>query len=186
MDFFDRHTTVVRCPRCDWEGTAESATRGESFRELYEADCPTCDGRVAIISYPTGDEVRAAAATGDAEGKEMLAQMEERERWWERVVESRKSPVVLPPSAADGPVDAVLSIVGEDDVWLVLKLNGEEAHRELAVFESTEPAERLLDEMCSLLGDRLRKVDYLSATVYLYGDRHRSVDELKNLFEDYA
>ena len=70
------------------------------------------------------------------------------------------------------------------ETWLVLTGNGLELHRELAVWESTEPARRLLAVMRGRYGDRLIRFDYGPAFLYLGGDRLSSIGELEHLVDD--
>lgn len=54
------------CSSCQWFGPGSEAAI-EPFSELFEVNCPLCDGRLAVISYPTNEEVLRAAEAGNAE-----------------------------------------------------------------------------------------------------------------------
>ncbi len=161
--------------------------QGEVFAEIVEYDCPRCSEKVTFAPFPTREETAAAAQSGNEEAATALPSFDERDRRWKRVLETQGSSVLDPPELAEGDVDCALKLEsGGDDTWLVLMANGQELHRELAVFESTEPARRLLAVMRERYGDRLRSFDYQPALVYLGGDRPGAVGELQSLVSDLA
>lgn len=45
----------------------------EPFAELAEYSRPDCDAHMILVTYPTEDDVREAAARGDEEAARMLA-----------------------------------------------------------------------------------------------------------------
>jgi len=46
------------CRNCGWQGTGADCPQGESFRELFEINCPACGEHVAVVSYPTIEEAK--------------------------------------------------------------------------------------------------------------------------------
>ena len=64
---------TFRCA-CGWSGTADAMAM-EPFAELAEYSCPKCDVHLILVSYPTGDEVKTAAAAGNEEAQHMLHQV---------------------------------------------------------------------------------------------------------------
>lgn len=74
------------CDDCGWRG----ATRGavELFDELLTLNCPNCDARVGgMYLYPTGEEIREAAAAGNPRAIAMLSETDAREKRRHRIVE---------------------------------------------------------------------------------------------------
>jgi hypothetical protein len=69
--FSDWKTGKYDCD-CGWTGSASELTK-DYFAELMAYACPTCDRNLVLVSFPSADEVEAAAATGDEEAKSMLA-----------------------------------------------------------------------------------------------------------------
>ena len=59
-------TNSFSCSDCGWIGQTKSMTR--AIRKfLIGLSCPDCDKRLAILSYPTPEETREAAAEGNVE-----------------------------------------------------------------------------------------------------------------------
>jgi hypothetical protein len=184
-EYYDVPKTRFTCGNCQWSGTGVELAQGEVFAEIVEYDCPQCGERVTFAAFPSREETAAAAQSGNDEAARALPSFDERDRRWERVLETQGSAVLDPPELAEGDVYCALKLErGGDDTWLVLMANGQDLHRELAVFESTEPARRLLAVMRERYGDRLRSFDYQPALVYLGGDRLGAVGVLENLVSD--
>jgi hypothetical protein len=57
---------AVRCERCGWHGHGSELAH-ESFREVMEVNCPECDARIQLLSFPTNEETEEAAAAGNPE-----------------------------------------------------------------------------------------------------------------------
>ena len=55
----------VTCPGCGWNGPAKDGSQGLS-KELFDVSCPRCDTMLLIVSLPTVEETKEAAARGDA------------------------------------------------------------------------------------------------------------------------
>jgi hypothetical protein len=183
IGYYDRANCEVACRNCSWRGFGSQLEQGEVFRDVVEYDCPRCGARVTVVAFPTREETQAAADAGDAEAISALTRFDEAERRWERVQETRRSAVARLVELDDAHVRCALDLVHDEhgEAWIVLLANGRELHRELAAYESTEPAHRLLRLMRERHGDRLRSFDFGAAMLYLAGDRLRSLDELRQL-----
>ena len=185
VSFYDFPTEPISCRACGWAGVGADARQGELFSELVEYDCPSCGDRVAIVLFPTREEAADAARRGVPEAVADLESFAKQDRRWRRVLESRTRLIVVPEELGVGDVRCQLTLEHDDDErWLVLSANGIELHRELAVWESTEPAHRLLAAMRDRFGDRLLRFDYGPAMLYLGGDRLSSIDELAAMVAD--
>jgi predicted RNA-binding Zn-ribbon protein involved in translation (DUF1610 family) len=186
VPYFERSSREFSCHSCSWRGPGSQLKQGELFAQLVEYDCPQCGERVTFASFPTYAETQAAAEAGNAEAIEGLAGIDEAKRRWDRVLETRRSAVAAPAELVDLDVRCELTLVDDDDgePWIVLLANGHELHRELAAWESAEPAHRLLAMMRERYGERLRAFDYSPAMLYLGGDRLASIDELRRLVAD--
>lgn len=183
MSYFDRPTSLVECRGCAWGGQGSELRQGEVFRELVEYDCPNCGERVLFVLFPTRAEVESAAASGVADAIAMLASVRRADQRWSRVVTSRAVPVSEPDELATGDIRCSLRLEDDEhnEPWLVLAANGLDVHRELAVWESTEPAHRLFTAMHSRYRDRLVEFDCEPAMLYLGGDRLSSAAELDGM-----
>lgn len=63
--------------RCGWQGVFREMDNGW-FEELIDGTCPSCDTMLAIRSFATIDEIRAAAARGNRDAAEQLRSIEVR------------------------------------------------------------------------------------------------------------
>ena len=59
------------CTECGWMGTVKEVSQ-ELFAELFELNCPRCDSRLHLISFPTEAEIQTSAEMGHPEALEML------------------------------------------------------------------------------------------------------------------
>lgn len=124
-------------------------------------------------------------AAGNAATIAELARLDERKQLWQRVEASRSAGLTVNAVLGEGEVRAVLKLEKIDrDHWLVLYVNGFELHRELAAYEDTEPASRLLAQLRDRYGARLRSFEYGQALDYLAGDRLRALRVLEDLVAD--
>lgn len=180
-NYFTYQTTTFTCP-CGWTGFGSDLKLGEMFSELAEYDCPRCASKVVTISYPTSEEVRDAAAARNAEAIAELGRLEEGEQRWQRVQESRTTGLIEHAVLHETEVRAVVQLEKiDEDHWMILYANGLELHRELAAYQDTEPASRLLAQLRERYGTRLRSFDYGPAFDYLAGDDLRARGVLEDL-----
>ena len=59
------------CAACDWEGTSRGMQM-ELHDELAQFDCPQCENPMLLVVHPSLEQVKAAAAAGNAEAREQL------------------------------------------------------------------------------------------------------------------
>lgn len=78
-EYFDDPEERFTCSRCGWSG-ARRTMAVELFDALFETRCPACGQRIGVVSYPTEDQVRKAALTGNAEANRMLERIEGRRK----------------------------------------------------------------------------------------------------------
>ena len=161
----------LKCEACGWTGTGAGLTTGETFRELYEADCPRCGKTVLLVSYPTHDEVGRNLDELDAPEREMF----ERATEW-----GRRSEAAQLRDSSQLP-----EIERETDLFQMTSPDGDPWGRMQRVVHAghvrwEEPADYgsywRLGEVAQILkaryGDRLRDlVPVENSVVYLYGDR---------------
>lgn len=65
----------LTCPNCSWIGQAEQATL-DHHEELFDVSCPRCEKMLLIVGYPTLEQIREAAAAGNAEAIAQLSEIE--------------------------------------------------------------------------------------------------------------
>ncbi|KAF1712951.1 hypothetical protein [Pseudoxanthomonas sacheonensis] len=61
---------------CGWDGDP-SKMQMELHEEVTDYACPACESTLLIVSHPDIDQVRQAAADGNAEAQQQLALVEE-------------------------------------------------------------------------------------------------------------
>ena len=69
--YFDDYRDRAFACECGWSGEHDELSV-EEWADVLEDSCPRCGTILATVSYPTADEVRAAAAAGSEEAVEML------------------------------------------------------------------------------------------------------------------
>ena len=170
--FSDWQTETWVCQRCQWSGSTSEASM-EPFDELFEINCPKCEGRLAVIAYATEAEVREQAKAGNPEAIEMMPWAEAVERKRTTKEECRRLLTTLPDF--DG---ATLSFTFEGDgghdpmspEWLVLKHQGTEVYREPSGFEAWRAIVDISSELRRRYGSRLAWVDPGEVGYALQGD----------------
>jgi hypothetical protein len=76
VDHFDIEPgRPFRC-LCGWVGPLADLET-ELFDALYEAFCPRCDKRLAVVQFPGEDDIRRAASKGNKEAQKMLRNLQE-------------------------------------------------------------------------------------------------------------
>ena len=68
---------ILPCP-CGWQGDSRAMAM-ELHDAVTDYACPQCGNLLLIVSHPTLEQVRAAAAAGNAEAASQLAIIEEAE-----------------------------------------------------------------------------------------------------------
>ena len=85
---------IYVCDKCGWKGTGEKCIQGETFKDLFEINCPSCNERIDVVLYPTIEESRANWDKVSEEDKRMV---EAREQFLkEAEVRCLESPEQLP------------------------------------------------------------------------------------------
>jgi predicted RNA-binding Zn-ribbon protein involved in translation (DUF1610 family) len=68
-------TDRISCA-CGWEGDS-TKMQMELHEEVTDYACPACENTLLIVSHPDMEQVRQAAADGNAEAQQQLALVEE-------------------------------------------------------------------------------------------------------------
>ena len=171
LGYYDLCATEFAC-RCGWRGGFEELST-EPFEELFEASCPKCGARLAVVSYPTADEVRRAAGEGNEKASRDLKKVLEREAFLQRY-EARqlKSPGQLPKiegTSLEFEWDAVEES-GEREVVIRLR-GGPEVWREFEAWENWPHFVEVRRILRERYGARFKSLTATAAAeLYLYGD----------------
>lgn len=159
----------VMCGYCSHTGPPTC----ESFAELTQVDCAGCDRRLFLVSYPSVEQTRTAAAAGNPRAIADLRALEQREQRFARAARAAltaDSPLPeLPGETLVIEWDFVEE--GEEHVT-VLRHKGLELWRELAFWEGFERYQEVAVLLHQRYGARLRGlVPTSAADVWLLGDR---------------
>jgi len=162
------------CSACGWSGPTRDAI--DLFEELLALRCPKCDARVGgLYLYPTDDEVREAAAAGNAKAIAELPRVDERttrEQAFEatKLREARE----LPDVEGDATFVARWSLEQHGgDSYVALRVDEQELWREVAHYEDLPRFEVISGLLRERYEDRLLELrpDAGEAIVYILGDR---------------
>ncbi|MBK8293708.1 MAG: hypothetical protein IPK93_02635 [Solirubrobacterales bacterium] len=172
---YDRDRTIS-CP-CGWSGLCSE--NEDYFSEVLDVRCAKCDRMLLIVSYPTHDATRAAAATGNERAIENLQHVNEREAFISRAkVRQLKRANQLPN--LDG-AELVIEWDFEDrerkdgDSLTVLRHGDRVIWREVAYYEGIDRFEEVLWILRKKYGDRFIELRPTDASIsYLCGDDMRA------------
>lgn len=174
FDWFDNwKTESLACPKCGWQGTIDMDSTNE-FDELLDFRCPKCDEMLAIINFPTPDEVREHWDELSAEERSIYGERMELDAEFEET--HLESPAQL-PEIADDPLILVWDIEfdkgGETagPLYTTIKHEGQVIWRERAYYEAVERFNEVVKVLRQKYGDRLKALIPTDASkLYLYGD----------------
>lgn len=57
LPYYHYESHPVNCTHCGWKGLGNQLIFGEMFNALFELDCPKCDQKLAMVGYPSFEEV---------------------------------------------------------------------------------------------------------------------------------
>src|SRR5271154_822492 len=82
FNYYDAWQSVeLECPTCHWKGTFNEGSVGY-FQELMDCSCPKCDflarPLLAIVSYPTLDEMLKSGNPADIEHGKRIEQFQQK------------------------------------------------------------------------------------------------------------
>lgn len=174
FNWFDNwKTESIACSKCGWQGAIDMDSTGE-FDQLLDFRCPKCDEMLAIISFPTPDEVREHRDELSAEEQGFYARQMELDAEFEK--NHLESPDQLPAITADHLVlvwDIEFNSQGESagPTYTTIKHEGQVIWRERAYYECVARFNEVVKILRQKYGDRLKALIPTSAShTYLYGD----------------
>ena len=161
------------CQKCGWKGHIDMGSANE-FNELLDFRCPQCDTMLAIINYPTPEEVR--------ENQDKLSTTEIAGYAKQMALDAAfnkthlESPAQLPMIAAD-PLILVWDIEfdsGSEPAgpnFTTIKHEGQVIWREPAYYECVNRFNEVVKILRQKYGDRLKAlIPTRRSETYLYGD----------------
>lgn len=171
--YYDGYASMAFRCGCGWTGPF-SELRQECYRELFDASCPRCDKMLAIVSFPTDDETRQAAARGNKEAERNLKSVRARQAFRERYAATElREPAQLPDLEGSELHFDWLSEEQSGETHMVIRLrpDGHEVWRELQAWENWRHLVDVIDILRAKYGPRFRSFTVSAeAEGWLYGD----------------
>jgi len=164
------------CSACGWNGSF-NATSTELFNDLFETNCPSCGARLAIVLYPTQEDILVAAEKGDTEAQSMLDRVAFADEWAKDQKRSRRNLKRLPKIEGDSLEFSLIPSASRDWMnpeWLILLCNGEEIYREPSGFEHWQAIIEIGEAVCEQYAGRIAWIDPADAGTALLGDNLRA------------
>lgn len=161
------------CPKCGWQGQIDMGSTNE-FDELLDFRCPKCDTMLAIINYPTPDEVRENQDKLSATEKAFYVAQREHDAEFSK--NHLESPSQLPMIEADPLIlvwDIEFDSGGETagPSYTTIKHEGQVIWREPSYYECVDRFNEVVKVLRQKYGDRLKAlIPTGRSETYLYGD----------------
>ncbi len=143
---------AVACVECPWAGVGGDLV-GMVIGDLLERSCPRCDAHLEFALFPDADDIREAAALGNAEAAAALALVEQREVRRALPVASRPDQLPELPAEASDLLHVVHDLACDLAPMIVVRNGPTELWREPAFWEDLEGAERLLAVLWERYGE---------------------------------
>lgn len=180
LAYYDKRDEPIDCESCGRTGVP---VQGEWFTDLMELNCPSCGQVVALVSYPTPEQTRQAAAQGHPEARRELERLEEMERRWARAKQLElKADSELPDLEGERLVITWDIEEADGERWTILRHGDQVLWRELAYWEGIDRFARVAEVLHRRYGDRLRRLEPTSTSrMYLLGDdlgAHQRVERI--------
>jgi hypothetical protein len=143
--------------------------------------CPTCDTMLAIIPFPTEEEVREAAAEGNTEAKKELRHRKQLNAWWKKAgAMMLKSPADLPDFQGERLCFVWDMVWGEKEKYVEIKYLNQVIWREFALWEGWERFNAVKNILKAKYGERFGGLTPTAGSEkYLYGDDGRADEKIE-------
>lgn len=180
VSYYTYKSAYFRCSDCGWKGTGAELETGEILSDVFELDCPNCQGYVTAVAHPTIAEGRANWDKISADEKR---EIEDRERRCEEFNDLKlKHPCEL---------------INIDDVKFTLKWDMEDngvkketiityneniIFRELSVYEGYERFEEVATILKQRYGAAIKDlIPMPNSLLYLYGDKLSAQEKVETI-----
>lgn len=170
FDYYsDWKTPILECPQCHWKGRFEEGAIGY-YKELMDCSCPKCDFLhrpiLAIVSYPTVEEMRRHGSPGDVMQADLVEQFRNKFQSQKLMNKEQLPDIEAPSFTLTWDFDE-----RHGEKTTVIRYGDQVLFSESALWEGYERFE----EVCEIVRDKYgaRVVDLVptpSSELYLYGD----------------
>ena len=161
----------IECP-CGWRGRIRDEF--EVYDAVFDVRCADCGRMLLIVSHPTIEETKRAAAAGNRAARRELAPALRVERFRERFEALKLTTGDQLPELDGKRLEFAWDFEedGEDERWTVVRLGGREIWREPAVWEGYERFDEVKALLKERYGSRFASLTPTQASeLYLYGDK---------------
>ncbi len=178
--YFDGYRNErFNCPACAWTGGFEQLDQ-EQYRDLFDGSCPKCGKMLMIVSFPTLEEIRDAAADGNKEAKLMLPKVQQREDL-EAAFERDK--LKSTDQLRNLPGDALEFLWDQEEEgeknFTVIRLGDTLIWREPAIYEGWPRFNQVKGILKSRYGARFKSLKPTERSeLFLYGDDLESTKKI--------
>jgi hypothetical protein len=154
---------------------------------LFDVSCPKCSKMLLVVPFPTGEQVREAAAAGNVDAINTLPNVLRREALWERFERTKlNSPEQLPDLQEEG-IDLVWDTenADEEDASVVIKAGDRVLWREPLFWECWPRFNQVKVILKQKYGRRCRSLTPTDRShVWLFGDSLSASSKVSFTFDD--
>ncbi len=179
LSYFDEWRHVQLCCACGWSGSLDP-DRTEPHASLLEFSCPSCDSVLALVHYPTDEEMLANIDQLSDEERTNLGKRQD------FLQDARRLALQSPQQLPD--LEGAALILHWDFVtkghthYTIIRHHDQEVWRELAFWEGVERYQKILELLKAKYGDRLYDlIPTESSLLYLYGDSLSAPENVQQL-----
>jgi hypothetical protein len=167
---YDKDSELT-CSKCGWRGPGRD-TEQEIRSALIAVSCPSCDAPLLTVMLPTAEQVKAAAAAGNAEAKKDLPWLRRKEAFQAHARETALQRVdQLPELAGDSLAFEWDIETVDNDHWTVIRAGDVIVWRELAYWEGWPRFNEVRDILKARYQERFESLTpTLASELYLFGD----------------
>jgi hypothetical protein len=176
FNYYDSWRTEPLSCTCGWSGTFEQGLV-ETRDTLMESECPRCSTLVALVVYPTAQEVEQNEPEG-SEFRQQVRQAKRREAGF-AAVSLQKMEQLPEISAPEFFLEWGFEADALDEKWTVLRLGAQEIFREPALWEGWRRYLEVAGICSQRYGSRLRDLRPTDESmVYLLGDSLSAAEKI--------
>jgi hypothetical protein len=172
IDYYDYDEDAeLACWKCGWHGQARDGSRGY-YKELFDISCPKCDTMLLIVSHPTIDETKEAAASGNARAQAALPTVHKVEERLQRADELALKRADQLPELPGKKLAFTWHLEQSDgEHWTLVMLGDTLVWRELAYWEGWERFNEVKAILKKGYGQRFQSLTPApGSAMYLFGD----------------
>jgi hypothetical protein len=185
FNYFDNwKNEALTCEQCGRKWKLD-LKRADEYEQPLEFRCPACDAVLAIVNFPTVDEMKENWDKLSPSEKELCSTAEDLDR--DFAITNLNSPAQLPDIEAEQiilvwDVEPELGDVSGEPKYVTIKHQGQSIWKERAFFECVGRFDEVVDVLKKKYGNRLKDLLPSSASLtFLGGDDLSAWDKLAKI-----